>query len=90
MAAMALRLSGYKGKVVLHTFLTTYSTQKAFEDSICRFRNWLIKRADTIVGTTPVYMPDHLTFREYRNTAAHLSESSRSSATARGEQEIRE
>lgn len=55
MAAMALRLSGYKGKVVLHWHSDILS-QKALLRFYLPIQNWLIKRADTIVGTTPVYL----------------------------------
>lgn len=84
MAAMALRLSGYKGKVVLHWHSDILS-QKALLRFYLPIQNWLIKRADTIVGQLLSTLRNHLTFREYRrNAAASRSESSRSSATARG------
>ena len=57
MAAMALRLSGYKGKVVLHWHSDILS-QKALLRFYLSIQNWLIKRADTIVGTTPVYLAE--------------------------------
>lgn len=57
MAAMALRLSGYKGKVVLHWHSDILS-QKALLRFYLPTQNWLIKRADTIVGTTPVYLAE--------------------------------
>lgn len=57
MAAMALRLSGYKGKVVLHWHSDILS-QKALLRFYLPIQNWLIKRADTIVGTTPVYLAE--------------------------------
>ena len=57
MAAMALMLSGYKGKVVLHWHSDILS-QKALLRFHLPIQNWLIKRADTIVGTTPVYLAE--------------------------------
>lgn len=57
MAAMALRLSGYKGKVVLHWHSDILS-QKALLRFYLPIQNWLIKRSDTIVGTTPVYLAE--------------------------------
>ena len=85
MAAMALRLSGYKGKVVLHWHSDILS-QKALLRFYLPIQNWLIKRADTIGGNdSSSTLQNHLTFREYgRNAAASRSESSRSSATAQG------
>ena len=55
MAALALRLSGYKGKVVLHWHSDILSQQlllKLYKP----LQAWLIRRADKIVGTTPVYV----------------------------------
>ena len=55
MAALALRLSGFKGKVVLHWHSDIVS-QKFLLALYRPLQNWLIKRADTIVGTSPVYI----------------------------------
>lgn len=55
MAAMALRLSGFKGKVVLHWHSDILS-QKGLLRLYRPLQNWLIRRADVIVGTTPVYI----------------------------------
>lgn len=55
MAAMVLRLSRYKGKVVLHwhsDILKQKYLLKLFQPVL----KWLIARADVIVGTTPVYV----------------------------------
>ena len=55
MAAMALRLSGFRGKVVLHWHSDIVSQQ--FLLSLYRpLQRWLIRRADIIVGTSPVYI----------------------------------
>lgn len=55
MAALALRLSGFKGKVVLHWHSDILSQQ--FLLKVYRpLQTWLIKRADVIIGTTPVYL----------------------------------
>lgn len=55
MACLALYLSGYKGKVVLH-----WHSDILKQKSMLRFyrplQDWLIRRADVIVGTTPVYL----------------------------------
>ncbi len=55
MAALALRLTGFKGKVVLH-----WHSDIIRQNKLLRYyrplQNWLIKRADLIVGTSPVYI----------------------------------
>lgn len=55
MAAFALLLSGYKGKVVLH-WHSDILKQRLLLKFFMPLQNWLIKRADMIVGTTPVYV----------------------------------
>ena len=55
MAALALRLSGYRGKVVLHWHSDIVS-QRFFLALYKPLQNWLIRRADRILGTTPVYV----------------------------------
>lgn len=55
MANLALYLSGYKGKVVLHwhsDILKQKYTLKFYQP----LQTWLIKRADVIIGTSPVYL----------------------------------
>lgn len=55
MAALALRLSGYRGKVVLH-WHSDILKQKLMLKFYLPLQNWLIKRADVIVGTTSKYL----------------------------------
>lgn len=55
MAALALRLSGYKGRVILHWHSDIVS-QKQFYLLYLPLQNWLIRRAERVVGTTPVYV----------------------------------
>ena len=55
MACLALWLSGYKGKVVLH-WHSDIIKQKTLLKFYQPFQSWLIKRADVIIGTTPVYL----------------------------------
>ncbi|GGE18896.1 glycosyltransferase [Sphingobacterium cellulitidis] len=55
MATLALFLSNYKGKVVLH-WHSDILKQKTLLRLYKPLQNWLIKRADIIVGTTPVYV----------------------------------
>ncbi len=55
MACIALRLSGYKGKVVLHWHSDILKQQQLLK--LYRpLQNWLIRRADLIIGTTPLYL----------------------------------
>ena len=55
MAALALRLANYKGKVVLH-WHSDIVKQKRLLNLYLPLQNWLINRADMIVGTTPIYI----------------------------------
>ena len=56
MAALALRLSGFRGPVVLHwhSDIVSQRVLLAFYQPLQR---WLIRRADRIVGTTPSPVP---------------------------------
>lgn len=55
MAALALRLSGYKGKVVLH-WHSDIVKQKKLLNFYLPLQRWMINRADLVIGTTPVYI----------------------------------
>ena len=55
MAALALRLSGYRGRVIVHWHSDILS-QRFFLFFYKPLQNWLISRAEKIVGTTPVYV----------------------------------
>lgn len=55
MASMALWLSGFKGRVVLH-WHSDIVQQKTMLKLYMPLQKWLLKRADVIVGTTPVYL----------------------------------
>ena len=55
MACLALRCSGFKGKVVLH-WHSDILKQKAILLFYKPLQSWLIRRADRIAGTTPVYV----------------------------------
>lgn len=54
MACLALFLSGYRGKVVLH-WHSDIEKQKILLRLYRPLQEWLLGRADLIVGTTPVY-----------------------------------
>lgn len=55
MACLALFLSGYKGKVVLH-WHSDIQKQKLLLKFYNPLLKWMLRRADVIVGTTPVYL----------------------------------
>ena len=55
MACLALRLSGYRGRVILH-WHSDILQQKRLLRFYLPLQRWLIHRADTIIGTTPVYL----------------------------------
>ena len=55
MAALALRLSGFRGKVVLHWHSDILS-QRLLLLLYRPLLSWLTRRADVIVGTTPAYL----------------------------------
>ncbi|WP_407533712.1 glycosyltransferase [Elizabethkingia miricola] len=57
MASLALFLSGYKGKVILH-WHSDILKQKTLLKLYKPLQDWLIKRANVIVGTTPVYVKE--------------------------------
>lgn len=62
MAALALFLSGYKGRVVLHwhSDIVKQNLALVFYKPL---QNWLLRRSDRVVCTTPIYMKEspHLT-----------------------------
>lgn len=57
MACLALLLSGYKGKVVLH-WHSDIQKQKWLLKLYRPLQQWLLRRADVIVGTSPVYLAE--------------------------------
>lgn len=57
MACLALYLSGYKGKVVLH-WHSDIQKQKHLLKLYQPLQSWMVNRADRIVGTTPVYLAE--------------------------------
>lgn len=54
MACLALFLSGYRGQVILH-WHADIEKQKMLLRLYRPLQEWLLKRADIIVGTSPVY-----------------------------------
>lgn len=66
MAALALFLSGFKGKVVLH-WHSDIIKQKKLLKIYSPLQNWLIERADIVVGTTPVYVEQSPFLQKIKN-----------------------
>jgi rhamnosyl/mannosyltransferase len=73
MAALALRLSGYRGRVILHWHSDILS-QRFFLFFYRPLQNWLIRRAERIIGTTPVYVREspHLAHAQGKCTAVPI------------------
>lgn len=71
MAALALMLSGYKGKVVLH-WHSDIMKQVCLLKLYKPIQNWLIKRSDIIVGTTPVYVANSPHLCNVQNKCTYL------------------
>ena len=57
MAALALLLSGYKGRVIVHWHSDIVRQQLALK-LFMPLQNWLLKRAEKVVGTTPIYLKE--------------------------------
>lgn len=70
-ACLALWMSGFKGKVVLH-WHSDILKQKQLLKFYKPLQQWLIKRADTIVGTTPVYIRESPYLYKFRNKTCCL------------------
>lgn len=71
MACLALFLSRYKGKVVLH-WHSDILKQKTLIRLYAPLQNWLIKRADIIVGTTPVYVRESSFLNEVQHKVDYI------------------
>lgn len=73
MAGLALWLSGFKGKVVLH-WHSDILQQKIALKLYMPLQNWLLKRADVIIGTTPVYLKEspHLKLVQEKTTCVPI------------------
>lgn len=71
MATLALRLSGYKGKVIVH-WHSDIVKQRILLQAYKPLQNWLIKRADNILGTSPVYVQESLALKAYQHKIDYL------------------
>lgn len=71
MAALALLLSGYKGKVVLH-WHSDILKQQVLLQLYRPLQAWLIRRADLILGTTPVYVRESPWLQKVQHKVSYL------------------
>lgn len=71
MACVALYLSGYKGKVVCH-WHSDILKQKRLLRLYASLQDWLLRRADVIVGTSPIYVTESPHLQDLRNKIAVL------------------
>lgn len=71
MAALALYISNYRGKVVLHwhsDILKQANLLKLYRP----LQNWLIKKASVIVGTTPIYIKESPDLKSVQDKCTYL------------------
>ncbi|MDO4707562.1 MAG: glycosyltransferase [Porphyromonadaceae bacterium] len=71
MSALALFLSGYKGKVVLH-WHSDILKQQVLLQLYKPLQSWLVGRADLILGTTPVYVKESRWLRKAQPKVSYL------------------
>lgn len=71
MACLALMLSGYKGRVILH-WHSDIIKQKKFLKLYEPMQTWLLKRADIIIGTSPVYLKESPCLKDYQEKCVAL------------------
>ncbi|PRD57437.1 glycosyl transferase family 1 [Sphingobacterium gobiense] len=71
MATLSLFLSGFKGKVILHWHADILK-QKILLKLYKPLQNWLIKRADVIVGTSPVYVAESPFLRKVQDKVDYI------------------
>lgn len=71
MACLALLLSGYKGKVIVH-WHSDIQKQKQLLKLYKPMQDWLLKRADLVIGTSPVYLSQSPFLQAVRGKAVCL------------------
>jgi len=71
MATLALFLSGYKGRVILH-WHSDILKQKTLLRFFKPLQSWLIKRSDLILGTTPVYVEESPFLKKVQHKTSYL------------------
>lgn len=71
MACLALRMSGYKGRVVLH-WHSDILKRRVIMAAYKPLQDWLIRRADMIVGTTPVYVAQSQALKDVQDKVTYV------------------
>lgn len=71
MAGLALRLSGFKGRVILH-WHSDILKPKVLLAPYIPLQKWVIKRAETIVGTTPSYVRNSPWLKDAQNKVTYV------------------
>lgn len=71
MACLALFLSGYKGRVILH-WHSDILKQKTLLKLYLPLQRWLLRRADQVIGTTPVYLSESPFLRDVQQKTVCL------------------
>lgn len=71
MATLALLLSGYKGKVVVH-WHSDIVKQRVLLQAYKPLQSWLIRRADRILGTTPIYVQESPALKRAQHKVDYL------------------
>lgn len=71
MAALALRFSDYKGKVVVH-WHSDIMKQAFLLKLYLPLQNWLLKRASVVLGTTPVYLHESRYLKHFQDKCRAL------------------
>lgn len=71
MTALALWLSGYKGKVIVH-WHSDIQKQRHLLKFYMPLQNWMLGRADAIIGTTPTYIHGSSHLRNYRSKCVSI------------------
>ena len=71
MAGLALRLSGFKGRVILH-WHSDILKPKVLLAPYIPLQKWVVKRAETIVGTTPSYVRHSPWLKDVQNKVTYV------------------
>lgn len=71
MACLSLLLSGYKGRVILH-WHSDIQKQRLLLWLYRPLQQWLLQRADKVVGTTPVYLSESPFLRKHQKKTVCL------------------
>lgn len=69
MACLSLYLSEYKGRVILH-WHSDIIKQHFLLNLYAPLLKWLVRRAETVIGTTPVYLEASPWFKDFQGKTA--------------------